>query len=100
VFTAHDAAEPVRQHTVDIATGTDRALSLASGRQRRNLVIGEWSCALTPQSLQGEGDPVDARTAFCSGQAEVYHNETAGWYFWCMCPVLFLTRRCLPDNFF
>jgi hypothetical protein len=86
VFTPHDAAEPVRQHTVDIATGTDRALALASGRQRRNLVIGEWSCALTAQSLQNDVDPVEARTSFCSGQEEVYRNETAGWYFWCTYP--------------
>jgi hypothetical protein len=85
VFTPQDAAESASAHTVDIATGTNTLLADASSRERRNLIVGEWSCALTAQSLSGEVDLDAARTAFCSGQEVVYRNVTAGWAFWCAC---------------
>jgi glucan 1,3-beta-glucosidase len=85
VFTEADDTESASAHTVDIATGTKSMLAVAAARQRRNLIIGEWSCALTAKSLAGEVDLDAARTAFCAGQEAVYRNNTAGWAFWCTC---------------
>lgn len=82
VFTPQDSAKPAKQHTSDIATGTNRSLSHASVHERRNLIIGEWSCALTDESLANEDDRDEARRQFCTGQMEVYTNTTAGWAFW------------------
>jgi hypothetical protein len=89
VYTASDEAEPASQHTADIETAVAESLSNASAQQHRNLVVGEWSCALTPKSLSQEADPVKSRKEFCTGQMEVYANTSAGWSFWCKFQVCF-----------
>lgn len=83
VFSASDDQEPATQHTGDISGAVAESLVKASGQQRRNLVVDEWSCALTADSLAHESDPDGARKAFCTGQMNVYANSTAGWCFWC-----------------
>lgn len=82
VFTPSDDAEPVNQHTTDVETSIAGSFASASDQTRRNLVIDEWSCALTPQSLSAVSDPDQARQAFCEGQMSVYANTSAGWGFW------------------
>lgn len=84
VFTPSDAAEPASQHTSDIQTNVADSLAGASVQEHRNLIIGEWSCALTSQSISNESDKGKARRDFCTGQMGVYTNVTAGWSFWCM----------------
>jgi glucan 1,3-beta-glucosidase len=54
----------------------------AASEGRRNMVVDEWSCALSEAALQGSTDPVGARQKFCTGQMESYTNATAGWSFW------------------
>ncbi|KAJ3010169.1 hypothetical protein NUW54_g2568 [Trametes sanguinea] len=82
VFTPGDVAEPASEHTKDIRGSISDALAAASSSQRRNLVIDEFSCALTDQSLAGETSPDQARQDFCQGQMDIYQNLTAGWAFW------------------
>ncbi|CDO72882.1 Glycoside Hydrolase Family 5 protein [Trametes cinnabarina] len=82
VFTPGDVVEPAAQHTKDVQGPISDALAAAAARQRGNLVIGEFSCALTDESLSGEADPDAARRNFCQGQMETYRNLTAGWAFW------------------
>ena len=85
VFTPSDDEEPATEHTSDIKGATAASLANASAQQRRNLVVDEWSCALTMDSLAHESDPDAARRDFCIGQMAVYANTTAGWAFWCTC---------------
>ncbi|KZT68201.1 glycoside hydrolase family 5 protein [Daedalea quercina L-15889] len=82
VFTPSDDAEPATQHTTDVETSIADSYAAASTEARRNLVIDEWSCALTPESLASVPDPDQARKDFCQGQMNVYTNTTAGWGFW------------------
>ncbi|KAG5639515.1 hypothetical protein H0H81_000660 [Sphagnurus paluster] len=82
VFTPSDEAEPASDHTKDIHSTISDSLASASAKQRRNLVIDEWSCALTPQSISNEPDQERARRDFCEGQMNVYTDTTAGWSFW------------------
>lgn len=83
VFTSSDDAEPASQHTVDIRGAVSDTLGKASKQQHRNLVVDEWSCAITPKSLANEPDQLQARKDFCTGQLDVYTNTAAGWGFWC-----------------
>ena len=83
VFTPSDDAEPAAQHTSDIHGPVMDTLAKASEKQHRNLVIDEWSCALTPKSIANEPDKPQARKNFCTGQLDAYTNTTAGWSFWC-----------------
>ncbi|TDL27386.1 glycoside hydrolase [Rickenella mellea] len=92
VFTSSDDSEPASQHTNDIATSISDDLANAAQKQRRNLIIGEWSCALTNDSLASTPDPLAARQQFCQGQEQVYSNHTAGWSFWS-----YLTENCSTD---
>ncbi|KAI0724054.1 glycoside hydrolase superfamily [Cerioporus squamosus] len=82
VYTASDASESASHHTQDVHEFIAKDLGAASDHQRRNLVVDEFSCALTDQSLAGEDNPDEARREFCEGQMEIYQNETAGWAFW------------------
>ena len=82
VFTPSDASTPASKHSENVENGIFQMLISASGNQRRNLVIDEWSCALTTQSLSFEKDPDEARRRFCTGQMGVYATTAAGWSFW------------------
>ncbi|KAG6853441.1 hypothetical protein C0991_004366 [Blastosporella zonata] len=82
VFTPSDQNEPASQHTGDIRGPISQAFSDASSKERRNLVIDEWSCALTPESISNEPDKDQARRDFGKGQMDVYAATTAGWSFW------------------
>ncbi|KAF8575791.1 glycoside hydrolase family 5 protein [Ramaria rubella] len=82
VFTPKDDAESPASHIQDITGSIGQSLATASQSQRNNLVVAEWSCALTPQSLAQAQDPEAAQKRFCEGQMEVYQNTTAGWSFW------------------
>lgn len=83
VFTPSDEAEPASQHTSDIQGHISDTLAKASDKQHRNIVVDEWSCALTSQSIANEPDKDQARRNFCEGQMDVYSSITAGWSFWC-----------------
>jgi glucan 1,3-beta-glucosidase len=83
VYTPQDASESAHRHTQDIERYTAADLEHAFATTRGRLVVDEFSCALTPQSLSNEKDQDGARKAFCSAQADVYLNSTAGWSFWC-----------------
>lgn len=85
VFTPSDEAESVAGHIEDVRTSISTDLAQASARQRRNLVVDEFSCALSPESLAEESDPDGARREFCEGQMDLYQNQTAGWAFWGKC---------------
>ncbi|KAG9124876.1 Glucan 1,3-beta-glucosidase 3 [Ceratobasidium sp. 392] len=82
VFTPSDSSTPAKEHTSNINNGIRSALASASKKARHNLVVDEWSCALTPQSLSPEKKQLSARKSFCTSQANVYMQETAGWSFW------------------
>ena len=82
VFTPSDASTPASKHSENVENGIFQMLISASGNQRRNLVIDEWSCALTAESLSPEEDPDEARRRFCTGQMGVYATAAAGWSFW------------------
>lgn len=74
VFSPQDAAEAATNHTASVKTDIATALYSSSQTARRNMVIGEFSCALSQQSLAKESNPAEARRNFCTTQMEVYAN--------------------------
>ncbi|KAF8162882.1 glycoside hydrolase family 5 protein [Crassisporium funariophilum] len=83
VFTPSDEKESGSQHTSDVKGAIAESLNRVSAKQHHNLVIHEWSCALTAESLQNDDDAEQARKEFCTSQMEVYAKAAAGWGFWC-----------------
>lgn len=88
VFTDSDSKTPANQQTANVRNGIADSFANASLAERRNLVIGEWSCALTEGSLSSQRDRIQAQKDFCTAQLETYSSVAAGWYFWCTfhCP--------------
>ncbi|KAF8911177.1 glycoside hydrolase family 5 protein [Gymnopilus junonius] len=83
VFTPSDKAESGSQHLVDVNSTIAESLLQTAAAQRRNLVVDEWSCALTPESLQKDDNADAVQKQFGAEQMRVYSNATAGWAFWC-----------------
>nr|GAT47207.1 glycoside hydrolase [Mycena chlorophos] len=106
VFTAEESNESASNLTQKLLTVVQP--TLANPSLRGNLVIDEWSCALTPRSLSYESDPQAARKTFCETQQAVYQNTSAGWSFWslhleqCHADWCFTAAvgRALPATFF
>lgn len=82
VFTPDDQTRNATEDTNMVQTSVMNQLSTDSSQERRNLVIGEWSCALVPDSLANANDPMSLRQQFCQGQMQVYANTSSGWHFW------------------
>ncbi|KAF9500975.1 glycoside hydrolase [Pleurotus eryngii] len=82
VFTDKDNTESASGHTQDVGTSIAANLAAHSSQQRGNLIIGEWSCALSSQSMKKENDPEASQKEFCTRQMETYGANTAGWTFW------------------
>lgn len=82
VFGSNDTSMTAVQESHEVKHSVSEQLASASRTAHRNLVIGEWSCALVPASLANETNPMLARQQFCQGQEQIYSNLTAGWHFW------------------
>ncbi|ORY35801.1 glycoside hydrolase superfamily [Naematelia encephala] len=86
VFGDHDSQEiPAKQLTSSLQPGQgslSQQMISAATEERRNIVIDEFSCALSGNALVNSSDAVTDRRRFCTGQMESYTNATAGWSFW------------------
>ena len=82
VYTASDLSQSAQGHTQAITGSIESDMQVKSATARRNLIIGEWSCALAPSSLGQSSNPTKDQAAFCAAQNQVYSNVTAGWTFW------------------
>lgn len=82
VYTDEDANTPAWLHAQHVLGPVRLGLEKESTVARRNLIIGEWSCALTAASLANAEDPANSRWWFCSNEESVYRNVSAGWHFW------------------
>ncbi|CAA7265374.1 unnamed protein product [Cyclocybe aegerita] len=93
VFSPSDKIESGLKHTDDVDGAVASSLRAVSKKVHRNLVIAEWSCALTPESLELDKDASQVRKKFCEEQMKVYTNTTAGWAFWS-----YKTEDCKDDS--
>ncbi|WVW86282.1 hypothetical protein I302_108324 [Kwoniella bestiolae CBS 10118] len=92
---ANSQATPANQLTASLTPGQgglSQQIIGASNEGRRNIVIDEFSCALSGQALSNSQDQQGDRRAFCTGQMESYTNATAGYSFWS-----YKTENCASD---
>ena len=89
-FTAGDIATPAAEHARrlrDRNAGTPAAFARARGELEGAggaLIVGEWSAALNPGSLQGVGGDGErgAKRDFVEAQLALFEEHCAGWFFW------------------
>ncbi|CDZ96181.1 Glycoside hydrolase, superfamily [Phaffia rhodozyma] len=87
-FTSDDCAKSAERHAEEVRgdlsgrLGTDLVQKSESGGGR--VIVGEWSGALNPGSLNGsQGGEQDAkRRNFVRAQLEVFEGKTSGYFFW------------------
>ena len=87
-FTHDDIHTPAAEHARRLRDPNDGASSMfarVSGKLREPgaaIVVGEWSAALNPGSLQGAGDETQAKRAYVEAQLQLFDQHCAGWFFW------------------
>lgn len=92
VFAPQDPNESTTHLSAGIRETLSASLRESSTKSRNNVIIGEWSDALSQQSLAKETNPVGARQNYSTGQMLTYSNVSAGWSFWSE-SISFVQRR-------
>ncbi|WFD34571.1 hypothetical protein MCUN1_001412 [Malassezia cuniculi] len=82
VFTNSDRSTSAQKHTTNIEGSYQKSLQKLAKTARGNFIIGEWSCALNPQSLTSSSDKTKSTAEFCQAQVESYGKAAAGYFFW------------------
>lgn len=84
VFTPEDIAESAMSHITDVTLNGAIGSKLMNAGMSigGNIIVGEWSCALSDTSLSTEESPISARRQFCETQQDTYQNTGAGFTFW------------------
>lgn len=82
VYTEQDRDMSASKHTSHIEGEVQKSMSKLADTARGNMVVGEWSCALNPNSLKNSNNKRAAATEFCQAQTSTYLNATAGVIFW------------------
>ena len=61
----------------------EREKQLAAIQKQLPCIVGEWSCALPPESLGGRtGFALDAAMRAYGDAQLVNYNATRGWFYW------------------
>ena len=80
-YTDDDKKNDIFAH-VEIA-GLERKRQLDTMQQQFRGIVGEWSCALDPQSLRGAAGFKEEIALRAYGSAQLISYETTqGWFFW------------------
>lgn len=87
-FTQADISTPATQHSVSLMdpnAATPQTFARVAGMLEDAggaLVVGEWSGALNPGSLQGPIDEREERVRYIAAQLALFEQYCAGWFFW------------------
>lgn len=82
VYTPQDQALSAQGHISKLDGSIMNQFVQQSAVARRNLIVGEWSCALAWSSIQGSQNPNRDQTEFCQTQQDIWQTTGAGWTFW------------------
>lgn len=82
VYTSSDQAMSAEGHISQLDGSIFSQFAQQSSVARRNLIVGEWSCALAWSSLQNSKDPDQEQSEFCQTQQDVWQTTGSGWTFW------------------
>lgn len=82
VYTPSDQALSAQGHISKLDGSIFKQFGKQSSVARRNLIVGEWSCALAWSSIQNSKNPVADQTEFCQTQQDIWQTTGSGWTFW------------------
>lgn len=82
VYTPSDQALSAQGHITKLDGSIFTQFGKQSSVARRNLIVGEWSCALAWSSIKDSKNPQKDQTEFCQTQQDVWQTTGSGWTFW------------------
>ena len=82
VYTPSDQALTAQGHVTKLDGSIFGQFAEQSSIARRNLIVGEWSCALAWSSIKDSKNPSKDQTEFCQTQQDIWQTTGAGWTFW------------------
>ncbi|SPO21710.1 related to Glucan 1,3-beta-glucosidase precursor [Ustilago trichophora] len=82
VYTPSDQALSAQGHISKLDGSIFNQFAQQSSVARRNLIVGEWSCALAWSSIQNSKNPDKDQTEFCQTQQDIWQTTGSGWTFW------------------
>lgn len=82
VYTSSDQAMSAQGHISKLDGSIFKQFAQQSSVARRNLIVGEWSCALDWSSIQNSKNPTQDQTEFCQTQQDIWQTTGSGWTFW------------------
>jgi glucan 1,3-beta-glucosidase len=84
-FTNEDIHTHISEHArrlKDSNDGTPSMFARVSNKLGNALIVGEWSAALNPGSMNGVHSEDEAKREYVHAQLQLYEQYTAGWFFW------------------
>ena len=84
-FTPEDQRKSGDQHAHELSNGTTHWFRDLSSKCRGNLVVGEFSAALNPNSYPpgcDDGEKDRQRRVFLRAELDMFEECCAGWFFW------------------
>ena len=84
-FTPEDQRKSGDQHAHELSSGTIHWFRDLSSKCRGNLVVGEFSAALNPNSFPpgcDDGERDRQRRSFLRAELDMFEECCAGWFFW------------------
>ncbi|GAC97085.1 glycoside hydrolase [Pseudozyma hubeiensis SY62] len=82
VYTPSDQALTAQGHITKLDGSIFTQFGKQSSVARRNLIVGEWSCALAWSSIKDSKNPQKDQMEFCQTQQDIWQTTGAGWTFW------------------
>lgn len=82
VYTPSDQSTSAQGHISQLNGRINDQFESASATARRNLIVGEWSCALSESSLKNSKNRERDQKNFCQAQQDIWQSATAGFTFW------------------
>ncbi len=82
VYTPSDQALSAQGHISKLDGSIFNQFAQQSSVARRNLIVGEWSCALAWSSIQNSKNPNKDQMEFCQTQQDIWQTTGSGWTFW------------------
>ncbi|KZT07057.1 glycoside hydrolase family 5 protein [Laetiporus sulphureus 93-53] len=87
-FTPQDSSTSATEHARALSDPNQSAPQMFARVSQKlegagcGLVVGEWSGALNPGSVQGIQNEDAARRDYIAAQLQLYDRHCAGWFFW------------------
>jgi glucan 1,3-beta-glucosidase len=87
-FTSDDSKKSAEQHARELSDPNGGACKMLEGAANKlaeaggGLIVGEWSAALNPGSIQGGRSETELKRDYLAAELALFERTCGGWFFW------------------